>query len=79
MNARIVSNMTAAALICLVAAACAPRTTDMDDRLDPVVFTDRATGCEYLATRQRNALTPRLSADGKQVCNAIAHAEGGAK
>ncbi|HEV7285227.1 MAG TPA: hypothetical protein VGN75_10245 [Kaistia sp.] len=30
-------------------------------------YTDHATGCQYLAT-SNGALTPRLSADGQQIC-----------
>lgn len=30
-------------------------------------YTDHATGCQYLATRD-GALTPRLDASGKQIC-----------
>ena len=30
-------------------------------------YTDHATGCQYLATRN-GALTPRLDATGKQIC-----------
>jgi hypothetical protein len=29
------------------------------------VFTDHLTGCQYL---YRNSLTPRMGADGKQIC-----------
>lgn len=32
------------------------------------LFTDARTGCQYVA--RDGALTPRMGADGKQVCNA---------
>lgn len=35
---------------------------------DPVLYRDTQTGCEYLATGVSRALTPRLRADGTQVC-----------
>lgn len=35
------------------------------ETLDPMLYQDRATGCEYLSTGQFNTLTPRISADGK--------------
>ena len=35
------------------------------EAIDPVLYRDRGTGCEYLTTGQFNALTPRTAADGK--------------
>lgn len=35
----------------------------------PAVFIDDTTGCQYLAANYASALTPRLSAEGKQICN----------
>lgn len=49
-------------------AGCAPRTTDIANgsevAYDPVVYQDKATGCEYLSTGQFSVLTPRIAADG---------------
>lgn len=33
-----------------------------------VLFTDVATGCQYVRTIYRDGITPRLGKDGKQVC-----------
>lgn len=74
MTERIVPNLTAAALILAMCAGCAPRTSDVattpSSAYEPVVYRDSVTGCEYLATGQYHALTPRLDATGKQVCKA---------
>ena len=35
--------------------------------LDPYLYRDRTTGCEYLAAGS-GGLTPRMDRDGKQVC-----------
>ena len=45
------------------------------DPLDPVLYRDRSTGCEYLTTGQFYALTPRTSADGKTQlgCREVRH------
>lgn len=45
--------------------------TDFDSahRSGLVLFTDARTGCQYIG-RPLGALTPRMGADGKQVCNA---------
>jgi len=34
----------------------------------PYVWSDPATGCEYLAQMDGKALTPRMDRNGKQVC-----------
>jgi hypothetical protein len=68
MSKRIVSNL-AAALAILACAGCAPRTSDVEQKaIEPVVYRDSVTGCEYLTTGQYYALTPRMGADGKQIC-----------
>ena len=33
-----------------------------------LIFTDHLTGCQYLSRPFYSSLTPRLGADGKQVC-----------
>ena len=56
-----------AALLC---AGCdsGARIHDESEKLDPVVYQDRKTGCEYLTTGQKITLTPRMDASGKQIC-----------
>lgn len=74
MSARIVPKLAAAALILAVCAGCAPRTSDVakgKEANEPVVYRDSVYGCEYLTTGQYNTLTPRMGADGKQVCKAV--------
>lgn len=49
---------------------CMARTGDpaaqtTEQTYDPIPYTDRATGCEYLTTGSTHALTPRIAADGK--------------
>jgi hypothetical protein len=60
--------------ICLVLAAltgCSPTTGDKPDGeqkplpLDPILYADRVTGCEYLGSRDDHGITPRIAADGK--------------
>jgi hypothetical protein len=73
MNARIVPKLAAAAVICLVVAACARDNSDPPDGRSGVsVFTDALTGCQYIgwspALLGAAALTPRMDATGKQVC-----------
>jgi PBP1b-binding outer membrane lipoprotein LpoB len=33
-----------------------------------VIFTDAATGCQYVRTLRRDGITPRMGKDGKQIC-----------
>ena len=56
------------AVVAVLAAACRPRTSDADaakEAYEPVLYTDRVTGCDYLSTGDTKALTPRIAADGK--------------
>ena len=60
----------AAILITVLLAGC----TQMRDDSDPPngasgmgVHTDALTGCQYLS-RYRGGITPRMGADGKQIC-----------
>jgi hypothetical protein len=46
---------------------------DTDDRANNrtsglVLYTDYGTGCQYLRAAADGGITPRLAADGKQVC-----------
>jgi hypothetical protein len=63
-------NALAAIVLALIAAGCSPRSGNSEslDAIDPVVYMDRLTGCQYLSTGKYTALTPRMSADGKQIC-----------
>jgi hypothetical protein len=71
MSARMISKV-AATLVFLACAGCGPRTSDAGQQaIEPVVYRDSVTGCEYLTTGQYHALTPRMSADGKQICKAV--------
>lgn len=51
--------------------ACGPTTSAPAEgekaiaALDPWLYKDRATGCEYLSTRPEHGLAPRIAADGK--------------
>jgi hypothetical protein len=55
-----------AALLAGCESAADSRTKQQNpDAMDPVLYRDRATGCEYLTTGQFNTLTPRIAADGK--------------
>lgn len=69
MNIRMISNLTIATAILL--SGCHARTDDRGDAYDPVLYRDRVTGCEYLSTGNTASLTPRMGADGKQVCRAV--------
>ena len=55
-------------LIIVMLAGCAPRTGDGPEAgsNDPVVYKDRATGCQYLAPglSRESTLTRRTAADG---------------
>jgi hypothetical protein len=52
-------------------AGCGPTTGDKPGdvqslrALDPLLYEDRVSGCEYVAARNDHALTPRIAADGK--------------
>lgn len=53
-------------------AGCGPTTSgpnsvsrSTDDSLDPWLYKDRVTGCEYITTRNEHGLSPRIAADGK--------------
>lgn len=54
-----------------VLGGCGPTTAPPDEgekhieALDPWMYKDRATGCEYLSTRSEAGLWPRIAADGK--------------
>ena len=55
-------------ILAILAAACQPRTSDADavkQAYEPVLYTDRVTGCDYLSTGDTRSLTPRIAADGK--------------
>lgn len=53
------------------------RTTNLGaaSSYDPVLYIDRDTGCHYLSTGNINSLTPRMGADGKQICKARVHSD----
>jgi hypothetical protein len=56
------------AAVLAMCAGCAPTTTEASAGQkgnDPMVYTDRETGCDYLTTQDRVILTPRIAADGK--------------
>ena len=56
------------ALVSLVGCGGMKDDTDPSDGVSGLgLYTDHLTGCQYL-TRGRN-LTPRMNAEGKQVCN----------
>lgn len=58
----------AIAALCLALVGCYERQV-LDNTL--IVYTDPSTGCQYLGTVPLNsaqALTPRMRADGTQVC-----------
>ena len=46
-------------------------TDSKDERSQMSLFTDHGTGCQYLS-RTFGGLTPRMGADGQQVCYEIA-------
>lgn len=59
----------AAGLLIAALAGCMKRTEDAEGKpigelYDPIAYSDRATGCQYLSTGQAKALTPRIAADG---------------
>jgi len=56
-------------LVVVVLTGCGPSTTRDSDN-DMLVYTDSGTGCQYLRPNSTNpgGLTPRMGADGKQVC-----------
>lgn len=54
-------------LLALLCAGCG-NSGSTGEKEDPVVYRDRLTGCEYLARNYDGSLTPRMGADGKQVC-----------
>lgn len=52
-------------LLALVCAGCGPRTGNHESRfIDPIVFRDTLTGCEYLASGIAGEITPRIDIDG---------------
>lgn len=56
------------AALAVLASACQPLTSDADaakQAYEPVLYTDRVTGCDYLSSGDAKALTPRIAADGK--------------
>lgn len=55
------------AMLCLLWACSHQAKSDSLRR--PVVYTDW-NSCQYLSTDHDGALTPRMGADGKQICNA---------
>lgn len=55
-------------LVVNVLTGCGPSET-RESSTDLYVHTDKLTGCQYLSARGSNrVLTPRMGADGKQVC-----------
>jgi hypothetical protein len=51
--------------LAVLLSACSPRTGDVNpDFIDPVLYVDRVTGCNYLSTGETKSLTPRIAADG---------------
>lgn len=71
------------ALVCVLVAlvsGCGPTTGDKPKavgepfQLDPVLYRDQVTGCQYLSTSGLYTLTPRIAADGKthMGCKAVA-------
>lgn len=60
-------------MIILLALACAgcheqPRSGDGDASYAPVLYRDPVTKCEYLSRGNLGGLTPRMRADGQQIC-----------
>lgn len=63
--------MNKAIMICaaLLLAGCTVRTGNDSEPSNPGVYRDRVTGCEYLSRgNSSGGLTPRMGADGKQIC-----------
>jgi hypothetical protein len=60
-------------LLALACAGCHQRSADTSgEPADPAVYRDRVTGCEYLTKgHATSSLTPRMDADGKQVCTKL--------
>lgn len=56
--------------------ACSPEDDDTavaqrdanGQRTGLVIFTDAATGCQYVRTLRRDGIAPRMNRDGKQIC-----------
>ena len=67
-------------VLAVLLAGCGPTTGDKPKAkaeqflLDPVLYRDQVTGCQYLSTSDRYTLTPRIAADGKthMGCKAVA-------
>jgi len=45
--------------------------TDKSERSGLELFIDYGTGCHYVATAWGKALTPRMNANGKQLCDTV--------
>lgn len=57
-------------MVALVCAGCGPgpRVGDREP-INPGIYRDIETGCDYLARgNNQGGLTPRMGADGKQIC-----------
>lgn len=63
--------IVALGMVPLAITGCGPTTGTHESgeekrtELDPWLYKDRATGCEYLTSRNEHSLTPRIAADGK--------------
>lgn len=53
-------------LLALLCAGCGQTSGNTGRPLDPYVYRDRLTGCDYLGSS--HGITPRMGADGKQIC-----------
>lgn len=68
------------ALVALLCAGCVKKEVDLPvQKIDGLktyiwgasVVIDPGTGCQYLLINERGGLTPRMGADGKQVCRNV--------
>jgi hypothetical protein len=70
-HARQGASMKRILILAALLAGCGPTTgarpggEEKPQPMDPWLYEDRATGCQYLATSSIQALTPRIAADGK--------------
>lgn len=59
-------------LILLVVASCGNTAKEESSAfLDLYVYEDRLTGCQYLSITGGTGVTPRMAADGKQICRKV--------
>lgn len=66
----ILGMLALAAAVVVLLTACSQRddSDPPEGRSDLIVYTDHLTGCQYLRSSSYSGITPRLAADGKQIC-----------